>query len=623
ALHYAHRRGVLHRDIKPENLLFAGDRSLVKVTDFGIAKVLVGATPALTRTGEIIGTPAYMAPEQVGAGELSPATDVYATGAMLYELLTDRLPFPKDDELHAVLYRRVHEEPRPFLDSDGVPKALAATVRRAMARQPADRYPSAQDMGVAVARAAASAWGPGWLTDSGICVQADAILARAGPAPDTLVPAVVGASPPPGPARRRHARSVVAAAAVLTLVLAVAAGLLVTRRGEDEGCLAGIFEEIPGNNVATVEAGIICFDLPGPRAAGDLSFGLELTDGAETVGGLRVDYVDVGERFRIDRAVDARCREIGDVANTTRGGDGRTLEKLDVVRIGLPAGSYLLRFGTSDRISVDYIRAPASRPSSTTSSSPATAVTTSTTPGTPPKAAPPTTTTTTPPTPAAAAPFMLNFDQGIGTDASGNRFVVDAAGTRIGYVTGPVPGQLSLITHGAGKAIKFPDPCPAAPGSTCPRVVVDIASEATLNPGTRDFEFGASVLVQPGEVGPGSNVVQKGFSVGVAPDPNQWKIEISGPDGQPRCVVVAKGTGTAYPVRAAVTVADGGWHTIDCVKTATSLSILVDGRNQGVIVLPAGVAIDNTNPVRLGGMGTGQNNDQYFGSLDDVYLALR
>src|SRR5947207_1984940 len=77
ALHCAHQQGILHRDIKPENLIFSGSGTL-KVTDFGISKMLTGTTTKMTAAGEILGTPAYMAPEQAASAELSPATDICA-----------------------------------------------------------------------------------------------------------------------------------------------------------------------------------------------------------------------------------------------------------------------------------------------------------------------------------------------------------------------------------------------------------------------------------------------------------------------------------------------------------------------------------------------------------------
>src|SRR5437868_5871376 len=107
-LHYAHQRGVLHRDVKPENLLFSGG-GVLKVADFGIAKVVGGAATVATQAGHVMGTPAYMAPEQVQGGELTPATDIYALGTVLYQLLAGQLPFAAETDPIAMLYRHVHE----------------------------------------------------------------------------------------------------------------------------------------------------------------------------------------------------------------------------------------------------------------------------------------------------------------------------------------------------------------------------------------------------------------------------------------------------------------------------------------------------------------------------------
>ncbi|HEX6475695.1 MAG TPA: serine/threonine-protein kinase, partial [Acidimicrobiales bacterium] len=170
ALHYAHGKGILHRDIKPENLLFSSSGAL-KVTDFGIAKMLGGVETFATRTGEVLGTPAYIAPEQALAKELTPATDVYAVGTLLYELLAGRLPFADDGNAIALLYRHVHEPPTPLLEvAPSVPKALADVTMKALATDPADRYASADEFGAAVAEGAAAGWGSDWLHRSGLNV---------------------------------------------------------------------------------------------------------------------------------------------------------------------------------------------------------------------------------------------------------------------------------------------------------------------------------------------------------------------------------------------------------------------------------------------------------------------
>jgi serine/threonine-protein kinase len=167
ALECAHAHGVLHRDIKPENLLFS-HAGVLKTTDFGIAKVLSGSETLATQAGEVLGTPAYMAPEQAQGAELSPATDVYATGTMLYELLSGQLPFSDEGSPLAVVYRHVYEEPLPLADvAPGIPATIASVIMRAIQSTPADRYPSADALGVALAEAATGCWGPGWLTRSG------------------------------------------------------------------------------------------------------------------------------------------------------------------------------------------------------------------------------------------------------------------------------------------------------------------------------------------------------------------------------------------------------------------------------------------------------------------------
>lgn len=185
-LHAAHRAGILHRDVKPENLMFSAAQTL-KITDFGIAKMLGGPKTMATSAGDVLGTPAYMAPEQAQGLELGPATDVYAVGVLLYELLSGRLPFPDEAEPLSMLYRRVHESPEPLLRAaPEVPSPLAEVTMRALATSPEDRYPTSEALGVAVAEAATAAWGSGWIE------RADIALLASGP----ILAAVERASTP-------------------------------------------------------------------------------------------------------------------------------------------------------------------------------------------------------------------------------------------------------------------------------------------------------------------------------------------------------------------------------------------------------------------------------------------
>jgi serine/threonine-protein kinase len=171
-LQNAHRHQILHRDIKPENLIFNDDGTL-KVTDFGIARMLGGAHTMATRAGEVVGTPAYMAPEQARGGELSPATDVYAVGVMLYELLSGRRPFDDEGDPLAVLFKHAYEDPEPLDEvAPNVPPELVAVTMKALEREQKDRYQSAEELGVAVAEAATAAWGVGWLMRASLPVLA-------------------------------------------------------------------------------------------------------------------------------------------------------------------------------------------------------------------------------------------------------------------------------------------------------------------------------------------------------------------------------------------------------------------------------------------------------------------
>jgi Protein kinase domain len=198
-LNAAHRRGILHRDVKPENMLFATS-GVLKVADFGIAKVIGGAGTAITKLGEVIGTPAYIAPEQVRGGGLGPATDMYAVATMLYELLAGRLPFSSDGDDLALLFKHAYEKPIPLRDvAPGVPEALACVVMRGLATEPAERFGTAEDFGVALAGAAAEAWGPGWLAAEQVPIMdAGAIIGAAGRAtsPPRGAAATVSVAPP-------------------------------------------------------------------------------------------------------------------------------------------------------------------------------------------------------------------------------------------------------------------------------------------------------------------------------------------------------------------------------------------------------------------------------------------
>jgi eukaryotic-like serine/threonine-protein kinase len=141
ALSYCHAQGVVHRDLKPENVLITPDGRL-KLMDFGIALLQGARRVTWGSLSSTVGTPDYMAPEQVRGDRGDERTDVYAVGVMLYEMLAGEVPFQGDSPL-SVMSQRVEADPRPVsVARPDVPPGLAVVVDRALRRNPAERYPT-------------------------------------------------------------------------------------------------------------------------------------------------------------------------------------------------------------------------------------------------------------------------------------------------------------------------------------------------------------------------------------------------------------------------------------------------------------------------------------------------
>jgi serine/threonine-protein kinase len=217
ALATAHTRGVVHRDVTPANVMLTG--SGAKVVDFGIS-ALIGQRDAAP-DGSLLGTPAYLAPERLAGGHVSPATDVYALGLLLYRSLTGRLPWPAENTTEA-LRAHLYADPEPIPAQAGMPAAVAELCLRCLAKAPADR-PDATALAVALSEV----------------VGVPAIIP---PLPD-----VEGApAPRPSLAARRLAdrwgramraghRRVHAAAATVTLLAVIGVGWASNQQGRDAG----------------------------------------------------------------------------------------------------------------------------------------------------------------------------------------------------------------------------------------------------------------------------------------------------------------------------------------------------------------------------------------------------
>ena len=183
ALDAAHAAGIVHRDVKPANILIDGETALL--TDFGLMKD-TRSTTQITQAGTVIGTFDYAAPEQLREGPIDARADVYALGGVLYQALTGKVPYPRETAAATMLAHLDSPPPSVLSVLPDASERLGAVVRRAMAKEPGARYPSAGDLGRAILAAADD---------------------RHAEAPERSVPPALSAPalPPPGrtPARER------------------------------------------------------------------------------------------------------------------------------------------------------------------------------------------------------------------------------------------------------------------------------------------------------------------------------------------------------------------------------------------------------------------------------------
>lgn len=175
-------------------------------------------------------------------------------------------------------------------------------------------------------------------------------------------------------------------------------------------------------------------------------------------------------------------------------------------------------------------------------------------------------------------------------------------------------GKVRLAERLAGRAADFPARCA---GAKCPHAVLQAQDAPELNPGTGPIRYGATVRLTKKDTGSGQNIVQKGYSA----SGSQYKLQIDGSAGRPSCVFADAAVHAIHVALSDVSVSDGAWHRLECRRAGTSLTLLVDDAVRGTAVLPAELSVVNTVPLSIGGKGNGKDNDQFHGTLDDVWIA--
>jgi hypothetical protein len=213
----------------------------------------------------------------------------------------------------------------------------------------------------------------------------------------------------------------------------------------------------------------------------------------------------------------------------------------------------------------------------------------------------------------AAAPVTVryDFDGGVG------RPITDHQGRHELRPLGANGGALRLVRQGSGLALAYPDRCRLTRERDCPRAILEGARDDNLNPGTQRLRYGAEVRMTAADLADGANVVQKGYSVGRI---SQYKLQVDHRQGHPSCVLA--GDGAIYRAEPAVDVADGRWHTLECLRFGNRLTLTIDNSPAATVGVPPELSIANAEPLRVGGKGTSKSNDQYAGEIDNVFIQI-
>ena len=223
---------------------------------------------------------------------------------------------------------------------------------------------------------------------------------------------------------------------------------------------------------------------------------------------------------------------------------------------------------------------------------------------------------------SASASTRLHLDLENGeSGAAGSRVLDDSGYGSSGVVEVAYGGTLRVVEGvGGSRALRFPGPCSSEP---CPNGDVRIPDSAVLDPGSRDFEWGAHVKLSLSQTTRGANVLQKGL---YHESGGQWKLQVDGSPGRPSCLLSGRRYDGALQrtiARSSVSIADGVWRQVTCRRTGGTLTVLVDGIVRGSTTA-ATVTTSSSAPVTVGAKAVRpEDNDQFFGAVDEVFMRLR
>ena len=243
AMAHAHANGVVHRDMKPANLIVLADGK-VKVADFGIARV---EKSELTQVGTVMGTPAYMSPEQFMGQPVDGRSDIFSCGVILYQFLTGEKPFTGNST--TIMYKVLHEEPlAPSLLNVALPASFDAVVKKAMAKNPGERYQTAQEFAQAIKATLGAESASASTSDSDRTELSMATVAA------TPASAKAAAQPAASASKTKSNAALVAVVAVVGAAIVGAGGYMLTRGGADAGSSAVVARQSGAGGAVTASA---------------------------------------------------------------------------------------------------------------------------------------------------------------------------------------------------------------------------------------------------------------------------------------------------------------------------------------------------------------------------------